>query len=102
MAITKELLAARVGAKDPDDCIHALATAHELLDEALVDRFREVPEYTFDEMVLSVGYAVYERKKSSDGKRSLTTVEGQTSVQAPRDPLASVRSILANYVVGMA
>lgn len=103
MAVTVESLAQRCGAALPNktsEVTHALSVATTLLTEALVGAFREMPEPVRDECILSIGYAVYDRAKSSDGARSGTTMEGQVPVRAPRDPLASVRSILVNYVLG--
>lgn len=102
MTVTAEQLRDRVGARDADAVTDALATAEGLMTEALTGAFRPMPEVIRDECVLSVGFAVYDRAKSSDGVRQQVTMDGLTPTRSPRDPLASVRSILANYVVGFA
>jgi len=103
MAVTAEMLRARVGAKEATEAVtSALATAEALMTTALEKAFRPMPDGIRDECVLSVGYAVYDRAKSSDGIRQQVTMEGTTPIRSPRDPMASVRSILADYVIGLA
>lgn len=102
MAVTAEQLKNRVGASGVTPAVEsALATAEALMDEALEGAFREMPEGIRDECVLSVGYAVYDRAKSSDGVRQQVTMDGTTPIRTPRDPMASVRSILAGYVLSL-
>lgn len=98
--MTSADLAARIGKADSDQVVEALAAGRALLDAALVAAFREVPVEVLDEMVLSVGQAVYDRRKTATSNGGqLTTVEGQALPRTPRDPLASVRAILALYTV---
>lgn len=101
MPVTKAQLADRIGTS-VDKVDHAFDLAVEKLDEALEDAFRPMPDHTYAECVLSIGYAVWDRKKSSAGSKQTTTMEGQIAVRAPRDPLASIRPLLANYVLTFA
>lgn len=98
--VTSATLATRIGVNDSDQVQRALDTALELLDTALESAFRPVPQSTLDECVLSVGQAVWDRRKTGNSSGGqLTTVEGQAAARTPRDPLASVRHLLALYVV---
>ena len=93
-------LAARIGKSDSEAVGSALAAGRALLDDALANAFRPVPVEVVDELVLSVGQAVYDRRKTATASGGqVSTVEGQGLPRAPRDPLASVRAILAQYVV---
>lgn len=98
--MTSAGLADRIGVPDSAQVAGALAAGRVLLDDALETAFRPVPVEVLDEMVLSVGQAVWDRRKTATSNGGqLTTVEGQALPRTPRDPLASVRSILALYVV---
>ncbi|WP_311215540.1 hypothetical protein, partial [Aeromicrobium sp. WCS2018Hpa-33] len=66
---------AKKEANDPD-VVAAFHAAVELVDEAVVDAWRPVPSYVRRECVLSAGYAILDRTKSSHGVGQLTTVEG--------------------------
>lgn len=101
MPVTKAHLATRIGTT-VDKVDHAFDLAVELVDEALEKAFRPMGDKTYTECILSVGYAVWDRSKSSAGSKQTTVMEGQVPVRSPRDPLASIRSILANYVLGFA
>lgn len=104
MPVTKADLANRIGgtAATPDTVTEQFNLAVEMLDQNLEKAFRPMPDATYKECVLSIGYALWDRKKSSSGTKQQTTMEGQVPVRSPRDPLASVRSILADYVLGFA
>lgn len=79
--------------------IDAFNTATEMVALAIGQAWRPVPDSIAKECVLSVGYAVYDRSKSSDGRGQPVTVEStNTAVRSPRDPMASIRTILADYV----
>jgi len=101
MPVTKAMLATRIGTS-VDKVDHAFDLAVEKVDEALEGAFRRMPDHTYAECVLSVGYAVWDRSKSSAGSKQTTVMEGQIPVRAPRDPLASIRPLLVNYVLGFA
>lgn len=94
-------LAVRVGGKPTDPEVQrCLDLAVAELDRATVAAFRAIPQATMDELVLSVGQAMWDRRKTSSQGGGQITVEGtQQLPRTPRDPLASVRSILAQYVV---
>lgn len=102
MPVTREDLANRIGTPDSDKLDHAFDLAVEKLDEVLADAFRPMPDETYAECILSIGYAAWDRKKSSAGSKQTTVMEGQQVVRAPADLLASVRPILVNYVLGFA
>lgn len=103
MPVTKADLAKRIGGTATAEAVaDQFDLAVELLDGKLVDAFRPMPDKTYKECVLSIGYALWDRQKSSSGTRQQTTMEGQVPVRSPRDPLASVRTILADYVLGFA
>lgn len=98
--VTSADLAARIGKPDAEPVQDALVAGRALLDDALAPAFREIPVPVLDEMVLSVGQAVYDRRKTANSTGGQLTVEGGQGVpRPPRDPLASVRAILALYVV---
>lgn len=101
--VTAELLGKRLGKTkeaDVDDVEHAFETAVELLTDATATAFRTIPEHVCDDLVYRVGRSVYDGGKTQNGNSQLTTVQGETAVRAPRDPLATVGPTLARYVVG--
>lgn len=103
MTVTAANLADRVGTTDAAKVEDDLTRAQGFYADAVAGAFRPIPEHVADECVLSIGQALYERRrKSSSGAGLPTTMDGAIPVRAPRDPLASVRPILANYVAGMA
>lgn len=103
MTVTASQVAARIGLKDDDPrAVALLPRADALVTDALSGRFRDPSEGVRDEMVLSVAFALHDRTKSSHGIAQSTVMEGATPVRAPRDPLASIRTLLAEYVVGLA
>ena len=98
--VTSATLAARIGKPDSEAVGDALAAGRVLLDDALATAFRVPPVEVVDELVLSVGQAMWDRRKTSTASGGqVSTVEGQGLPRPPRDPLASVRAILALYVV---
>lgn len=101
MPVTVAELGVRIG-KPAVDVQSSFALAVERVDTALESAFRPMPDATYKECVLSVGYAAWDRKKSSAGSKQTTVMEGQQIVRAPADPLASIRPILALYVLGFA
>ena len=54
-------------------------------------------------MVLSVGQGMWDRRKTSSTGGGQLSVDGaaQQLPRTPRDPLASVRSLLEQYVVAL-
>ncbi len=100
--VTAEEAAERIGTKDVAAVARILPRAVALVDDALTGAFRECPDLVREEMVLSVAYALWDRKKSSHGIAQSTVMEGGTPVRSPRDPLASIRSMLSEYVAGFA
>lgn len=103
MPVTKADLAKRISPTVTAEAVtEQFDLAVEMLDGKLVKAFRPMPDKTYKECVLSIGYALWDRKKSSAGTNQQTTMQGQVPVRSPRDPLASVRSILADYVLGFA
>ncbi|MEJ7633251.1 hypothetical protein [Aeromicrobium sp.] len=82
--------------------VRAFNLAVEQVDLALVDAFRPMSDATYTECVLSVGYAAWDRTKSSAGTKQTTVMEGQYPVRAPADLLASIRPLLAKHVLGFA
>lgn len=96
-------LGVRVGRTPPNDEVqHALDVAIDMVTTAVEGAFRPVPDHIVKECVLSVGHALYDRTKGSGGVAQLTNIEGQPAVRAPRDPRATIRHILADYVLGFA
>lgn len=102
MPVTRAQLAERIGTTDSDKVQHAFDTAVSEVDAALEGAFRPMPDATYTECVLSVGYAVWDRQKSSAGSKQTTVMQGQTPVRNPADMLASIRPVLARYVLGFA
>lgn len=93
-------LAARIGTKDQAEATRCLAVALDELDRATAEAFRPIPPDTMDELVLSVGQAVFDRRRTASNGGGQLAVDGSQQLpRTPRDPLASVRSILAQYVV---
>lgn len=98
--VTSAVLAERIGKPDSPAIQAALATGRALLDDALETAFRDPSVEVVDELVLSVGQAIWDRRKTATSNGGqLTTTEGQALPRSPRDPLASCRAILALYVV---
>lgn len=93
-------LAARIGTKDQAEAQRCLDLAIAELDRATAEAFRTIPAATMDEMVLSVGQAAFDRRRTASNGGGQLAVDGSQQLpRTPRDPLASVRSILAQYVV---
>ena len=93
--IDQAALAKRIGAKPDDPEVQRCPTVALVeLERATTDAFRPIPAETMDEMVLSVGQGMWDRRKTS------STGGGQLP-RTPRDPLASVRSLLEQYVVAL-
>lgn len=103
MAITTtvdaDALAARIGTSSGADVQRCLDVALELLDEQLQTAFRPVPADTLDELVLTVGQAVWDRRKSAQSGGQLQVGEGMPLPRSPRDPLTVAWPILSRYVV---
>lgn len=97
--IDAEQLAAYIATSD--DVERVLDVAVSLVDDALEDAFRPVPESIYDQLVLEVGRNVYDRENQPAGNAQFATTEGPTPVRAPRDPLATVRPILSRYVIAL-
>lgn len=102
MTVTNAQVAERIGVKDEAKVEDVRVRAEAMVTDALTGAFRQPADGVRDEMVLSVAFALWDRKKSSHGIAQSTVMEGATPVRAPRDPLASIRSMLADYVVGIA
>lgn len=101
--VTAEQLATRCGGKGPDGLAKAtrcLDYATTELERALLNAFRVMPVVTVDECLLSIGQAVWNRTKTPGTGGGQLTIEDGATVAVARDPLASVRSILVNYVPG--
>lgn len=99
MAVTNEQIAKRCGIKNDDaEVARVRQVAEDLLADALAVTFKPVPESVQEEALLSVAKAINDRKRTTNGNAG-TTVEGTTPIRSPRDPQASLRAILANYVV---
>lgn len=95
MAVSSEELAEWIGTTDDEALAADLAVAVELVTRALRTATGEPPEVLVDRMVLEVGQAVYDRRKSTSSNQSSSlAVEGQAPVMAPRDPLARVWPLL--------
>lgn len=93
-------LATRIGTKDQAEAQRCLDFALAELERATQPAFRPIPAATLDEMVLSVGQAAFDRRRTaSNGGAQLAVDGGQQLPRTPRDPLSSVRAILALYVV---
>lgn len=100
MAVDSAQLAAYIGVDSDAGIDRDLASAKQVLDDALSAAFRPVPDDTYDWLLLEVGQAMYERRHStSSGATQYGTLEGAVPVRAARDPLSSVRPTLARYVV---
>jgi hypothetical protein len=100
---TAAQLGTRVGKTSPNaEVEHALNVAIDMVNTAIEQAFRPVPPYIVQECILSAGHALYDRTKGSGGVAQLTNVEGQPAVRAPRDPKATIRHILSDYVLGFA
>lgn len=98
-SVTDAQIAKRCGLKTDDPEVKRVRkVAEDLLADALAVTFKPVPQSVRDEALLSVAKAVNDRKRTTNGNAG-TTVEGTTPIRSPRDPQASLRSILANYVV---
>lgn len=102
MTVDVERLAKRIGTQPSDDVQATLDSANAFYAAATEGAFRPIPEGVADEAILSIGYALWDRRKSSHGAQQVPVMEGQMLVRSPRDPLASVRTILADYVVPVA
>lgn len=101
--ITPESLAAALKRPPGPDVEQAYALAVGVLEDALAKAWRPVPVGVVDGMVLRVGRAEYEaRSRSNHGGGQATQVQGETVQRPPRDPLATVSTILARYVDNMA
>lgn len=103
MTVSDEQLAERLGVNLAKEGValevaRVRAVSTTLLTSALAQAFREVPEDIHDECLLSVAKAVHDRKRTTNGVAG-TTMDGAVPVRSPRDPLASIRPILAGYVV---
>lgn len=74
-------------------------TAVSLVDLALLNAFRAVPEDVLNELYLEVGHELYNRKNAPSGNSQFAVFEGGSlPVRGPRDPLAQVRPIIGMYV----
>lgn len=93
-------LAKYIGTDPGVEVTDDLAVAEGLVTGALSTAFRRPDEKTRDRMVLEVGQALYDRRSaSSSGAQQYGTLEGQQPARVPRDPLASIRPLLLEYVV---
>lgn len=93
-------LGSRLNIREPSEAERIHAEATDLLNEALVDAWRTVPESVADECLLRVGNALKNAVRTQAAGGQMVKVEDGATVAAPRDPLASVESILRKYVVG--
>jgi len=75
----------------------ALSMATALVDDALTNAFREVPEIMRDQMILEVGHAYFKRSDSISGT-SQFAFEGGTTVFEPKEALSKIMPLLRRYV----
>lgn len=73
--------------------------AGDLLTLALAKSFRVMPQGLQDECRLKMGKDLYDSRNTTAGNSQFTTFDGPIPARAARDPYASVRLILAQYVV---
>lgn len=70
-----------------------------MIDTAIADPFRPVPESVREMMIMEVGATIY-RRKNAPGNGQAQQYDGDvTPVRTPRDPLFEVLPILRRYVV---
>ena len=75
-------------------------SATALVDSALSGAFRAVPEDVKSLMYLEVGSTLWDRRNSPNTSSQYAIFEGGAlPVKGPRDPLATVRPVIARYVV---
>lgn len=97
-AWTPELVAARFNT-DATESIRVLEVALAELRRAFADAFRPVPAATWDDCVLRVVGAVVGAKRRPSGGAGQLTKADVDGPPIPRDYLAGVRHIIAQYVV---
>ena len=92
-----------IGSEDADEDSYIQSCYDEavvLVDDALTNAFRLVPEVIRNRWYLEVGNHLYNRKNSLSGTSQFATFEGgATPVRSPRDPLAEIRPMIRRYVV---
>lgn len=99
--VTPEAVAKRAGLRGDGATAEAervLALAEAELEEALEEAFRQPLVVKLDEMVLRVASDFARAGKTSSGQQG-NQVEGSDARPVPRDPLSSVRAMLARYVL---
>lgn len=75
-------------------------SAKSMIDLAIEGAYRPVPQDVIDLMYLEVGSSLYDRRNAPNTSSQFLGYEGTpVAVKAPRDPLATVRPIIARYVV---
>ena len=75
-------------------------SATSMVDLAVENAFRIVPQEVLDLMYLEVGSSLYDRRNAPNTNSQFLGYEGTpVAVRQPRDPLATVRPILNRYVV---
>lgn len=93
-------LADYIGTDNGAQVAEDLAVAEGLVAGALSTAYRLPDEPMRDRMVLEVGQALHDRRSaSSSGAQQYGTLEGAQPARVPRDPLASIRVLLLDYVV---
>src|SRR5574338_1198694 len=74
------------------------AAATSMVDSAVLNAWRAVPQEVLDLMYLEVGAQLYERRNTPTTNSQFIGYEGNpVPVRQPRDPMATIRPILARY-----
>lgn len=98
--VTRAQLAERIKQADSGALDELLAEAVTLVDDRLENAYRPVPVSVYRDIVLRVGFALWEARKSAHGTGQQVTMEGQVPVRSPRDPFTSAQSLINLYVLG--
>jgi hypothetical protein len=98
MAVTVEDFVSYANVSDDAIAESAFNVAEVMVDEKLVQAYREVPELVRDRIVLEVAHTLYKRKDSPSGSSQGVDFSSGQPVMGPRDPFAQVWPIIRSYV----
>ena len=100
MTVTVEQLATYVGAsadRDSQELTRVLALAQALVEQALANPWREVPESVVDECVLRTGYSLFKQGGNTE-TGMFNGADGNAVPGVANDPLRKSWELIKRYI----